>query len=215
MAYVKVEQFGGNSIERAEALLKGIDNGVSKAVHSAMPRAVSHLRKESGKKIREKYDISQANLRANENIDVRYREKVADIIFKGYEIPLFRFNGTSPKDVKVKNKVIKTLVHGQVKAVHPGVASKAHVMKGHGGTTFKNAFVQRMPNTGHLGIFERTGTMTADNSNAIHQLMGLSVPQMLNNDEVRTELGESTSLVFEQRLDHEIVRLLNGWGGRR
>lgn len=216
MAYVKVEQFGGNSVERAKALLNGVEKDVQRAVRNALPRAASHLRKESGKKIREKYDISQANIRANENIFVRNRPTEAgysaEIEFRGTEIPLHRFNGAAPKDVRTKKKLIKTMVHGSIKPVHPGVQSKAHVMKGQSSTPFKEAFVQRMPGSGHIGIFERTGTMTADGSNAIHQLMGLSIPQMLNNDTVRQGLADSASAVFEQRMDHEVARIMNGWG---
>lgn len=43
--------------------------------------------------------------------------------------------------------------------------------------------------------------------------MGSSVPQMVGNEEVAQRLAEGAMQKFEERLDHEILRILNGYGG--
>ena len=75
---------------------------------------------------------------------------------------------------------------------------------------FENAFIAKM-RSGHIGIFERTGDKMASGGDAIHELMGQSVPQMVGNDQIREELTRSAWEKFEERLDHEVDALLNGW----
>ena len=83
-------------LDRAAALLTGIDGGMEKAIKSAMSRAVSGLRSNTVKAIREKYAISAAAIRANENVTVRYTRQdglQAFIRFAGHKIPLYRYDG--------------------------------------------------------------------------------------------------------------------------
>lgn len=72
------------------------------------------------------------------------------------------------------------------------------------------AFIARMK-SGHIGIFERTGGQMAGGGDAIHELMGSSVPTMVGNETVREELTRAAWEKFDERLDHEIMALMNGW----
>ena len=45
------------------------------------------------------------------------------------------------------------------------------------------------------------------------QIMGLSGAQMIQNAEVTDRLSEDAQKKFEQRVEHEIDRILNGYGG--
>ena len=67
--------------------------------------------------------------------------------------------------------------------------------------------------SGHTGIFERSGGVSSSGADAIKEIMGLSVPQMLGHKEVAEKLSEDTSKKFEERLEHEISRLISGIGG--
>ena len=73
MSTIRVEASGEEALDRAAKLLAGIGGGIEQAVKSAMTRTVSHLRTESIQAIRERYAISAAALRAEQNIQVRYR----------------------------------------------------------------------------------------------------------------------------------------------
>jgi len=209
-------QFGGESISRANELLAGIKGGVEKAVRSALPRAASSLRSEAVKEIRKKYDISAANIRARHNVSIKYAygaNSSATVRFSGKKIPLHRYNGTSPVNPEYDSaKTAIAVINGVKKRVHPGVTASAHQLKGTSSKKIPGAFVTRMK-SGHIGIFERTGGVTSSGSDEIRELQGSSVPQMLGSEEVETALGKRASDVFEQRMEHEISRILNGWSG--
>lgn len=94
--------------------------------------------------------------------------------------------------------------------MHPGITAAGHQLKSTSPERIPNTFVARM-GSGHTGIFERTGGATASDGDAIREIMGSSVPQMLGSEEVSEKLGQETMEKFEERLDHEIIRILNGW----
>ena len=90
------EAAGQAAIERAKALLAGIQGGVDKAMKASMSRTVDRLRRESNQAIREKYDITDAGIRAEKNVRVRYSYQngvQATVTFSGRKIPLYRFGG--------------------------------------------------------------------------------------------------------------------------
>lgn len=212
---IKIEEFGGKGLERVQKLLAGIEGGIEKAVKSALPRAVSHLRSHSGQHIRERYDISTGALRTNENVKIKYSYQngaTAEIVFNGKKIPLYRYNDSSPKQpTSNKSKRIKAILTGGWRSVHPGIAAAGHILSSTSSTTFDNAFTAKMK-SGHIGIFERTGEVTSTGTDGIKEIMGLSVPQMLGNKEVAEKISIDTEKKFEERLDHEVTRILNGWG---
>lgn len=216
MSVVRVESFGQDAIDRATKLLAGIDGGIEKAVKNAMPRAVSHLRTSSVKAIQERYAISATNIRTNENVTVRYTYQdgvQAFINFAGQKIPLYRYDGAAPKTPSADtSKWVHAMISGKMQTVHPSLAASGHQLKSTSPTRFQNAFVAEMQ-SGHVGIFERTGGVTASGGDAIKELMGSSVSQMIGNEQIASALVDDAEKKFEERIDHEILRVLNGWGG--
>lgn len=194
MSMIHIQTAGGDSLARAEKMLSGIPGGMEKAVRSAMARSVSHLRASSVKAVRERYDIAAADVRANENVTVRYSYHdgvQASILFAGRKIPLHRYGGAAPKYPVPGN---------------PNAPAFGHQLKSTSPERFHNAFVARMPVSGHVGLFERTG-----GKDEIQEIMGSSVPQMLGSPEVEERLARESMEKFEDRLDHEINAFLNGW----
>lgn len=214
MSTVHVEAAGAETLERAQALLEGIPGGVDKAVRSAMGRAVSHLRTGSARAIRERYDIKAADIRANENVTVRYSYQnglQAAVTFAGRKIPLYRYGGAAPsRPARDPGTTVRAMVGGSWRMVHPGLPARGHQLRSTSPTVFSHAFVAQM-GSGHIGIFERTGGATSGGADAIRELMGSSVPQMLGSPEVQEKLASEAMEKFEQRLDHEILAILNGW----
>lgn len=190
-----------HSIERAEMLLRNIPGAADKAIRSATDRAAAYLRTASIRHIRERYDISAKNVRNEDTFQVKYIRSQGlsvTISFAGHKIPLYRYGGTSPKQPVV------------------GELVKAHVMKVTRPYPFYHAFVATMQNStgnNHTGIFERTGYPSARNPRreAIREITGLSVKQMLNNEETRNRLTMETVDKWEERIEHEINAFLNGW----
>ena len=67
--------------------------------------------------------------------------------------------------------------------------------------------------SGHTGIFRRTGGATSTGGDELKEIMGSSVPQMIGNEEVLQKISKEAAEKFEERLEHEVLRILNGWGG--
>jgi hypothetical protein len=109
-----------------------------------------------------------------------------------------------------KGKTVIAIINGKHVPVHPGVAASGHQKTNTSVAKFDNAFIARMK-SGHVGIFERTGGQMAGGGDAIHELMGSSVPTMVGNEAVREELTRAAWKKFDERLDHEIMALMNGW----
>lgn len=205
---------GQAALERAEKLLEGIPRGVSTAVNEALDRTASRLRTSSSKAIRERYDISAANIRGEENVRITrsYRGSgvQAAVTFSGKRIPLHRFGGASPGSPRPDTgKLVRAKIYGQWRQVHPGVAAAGHQLKNTSPYHFQKYFVARMK-SGHTGIFKRTGGMTKTDSDEIQEIMGSSVPQMLGSDSVARTLSEQAVETFEKRLEHNISAILNG-----
>lgn len=112
----------------------------------------------------------------------RVNKNTGEVSVKGSPIRLFKFRvtPTSPR---------KQLVTASVKR-----ASKS----------LPNAFVQQMRN-GAIGVFERVGKSRYP----IRQLYSVSAPQMAGSEEVLEGAMERASIVFDERLSHEIGRLLD------
>ena len=59
------------------------------------------------------------------------------------------------------------------------------------------------------GVFERETSQRFP----VDELMGLSAAQMVGNERIVQELQEEAQEVINERLEHEIERILNGYGG--
>ena len=209
------EAAGQEAIERAHALLAGIPDGVDKAVKAAMSRTVHRLRSESNKAIQEKYDISDAGIRTEKNVRVSYSYQngvQATVTFSGRKIPLYRFGGAAPavptQDIAAGRKPV--MVKGAWTMQYQGVPARGHQFQDTSPTQFMDAFVAQMK-SGHIGIFERTGGSTSEGSDAIREIMGSSVAQMVGKPEVAQRITEEAYQTFETELDKAVYRILTGW----
>lgn len=206
---------GKEAVERAKALLAGIPGGVDKAMKAAMSRTVQKVRSGSNQAIREKYDITDEGIRAEKNVRVRYSYQngvQATVTFSGRKIPLYRFGGAYPKvptqDIAAGRKPV--MVKGAWTMQYQGMAARGHQFKDTSPTQFADAFVAQMK-SGHIGIFERTGGSTSEGSDAIREIMGSSVAQMVENQQVAQRLTEGAYKTFETELDKAVYRILTGW----
>ena len=63
--------------------------------------------------------------------------------------------------------------------------------------------------SGHTGMFERDGSKRLP----ISEFMGPSTAQMAGNSIVLADVEEKAQEVINKRVEHEITRILNGYGG--
>lgn len=209
-----------SGLARAEKLLAGITGGYQSAVRSAMRRTVAFVNTESAKRIQEHYAISRADLKASGRVVVQYQTSnglTAHVIFNGHKIPLYKFQGSGPKGaVYDTGRRVPVPLRGEAAVrwilAHPGFGARGHILKSTGPVKFDNAFVAKVGSGDHVGIFERTGGTASSGSDAIREIMGLSNAQMIGNEEVIENLSEDAARKFDERMDHEIARILGGFG---
>lgn len=179
-----------DSLDRATKLLAGIGGGVYKAVGSALTRAAATGKTAAKRPITREYFISQSQfLASTKNINHFVRESSGGISvtfgFRGNVIPLAKFNTRVGSDGHIVTQVKRS----------------------GGAAVLDRAFSAQMG--GHRGIYERIGVSRFP----VEELFGPATPQMMySNEEVMDEVEQKMVETYEKRIDHEILRILNGWG---
>ena len=181
------------AIHRAELLLAGIDSGARNAVWAALRRAGDHGLTVGMKIVSEEYAIGQNELKRRTRTIRRVKKGASggyevDFGYAGHVIPLLQFDTKIGSDGKVYSRVRRSNVRELI--------SQAFVAR----------FKQRA-----TGIFVRESTTRYP----IHELFGPSaVAAFYEHEETVDKMEAEVQATFEKRLDHEITRILNGWGGR-
>ena len=179
-----------DSLDRVTKLLAGISGGVYKAVGSALNRAAAAGKTAAKQPVTREYSISQSEfLSQTRNINHFVRDTGGGLTvvfgFRGNVIPLMKFN------TRVNNS-------GQV---------VTQVKRSGAAATLDRAFTAQMG--GHRGVYERVGVKRFP----VEELYGPATPQMMySNEEVMDEIEDKMAETYEKRIDHEILRVLNGWG---
>lgn len=217
---------GRSSLNRAEKLLAGIPVGFEKAIRSAAKRIEPEIKRSSTNAAAERYAVTPATIRKEEDVSVSYsfnQGAQVTITFAGYKIPLYRFSGAAPKNpAKDMSRRVGVMLGSSTdvggedifkwRLVHPSIPAKGHALKATAPYQFQHAFVAHFK-SGHTGIFEKTGGMTSRDKDEIEEIYGPSVPQMLGNDAVARKVVDDAMEAFDARMEHELFRIMNGWGG--
>jgi len=179
-------------LERAVKLLAGIPDGIYKAVGGAVKRAAQRGLTVGMRIVSEEYAIGQNELKASTkhiNTVIRDGKSSVQVTFgyRGSVIPLIRFDTTVSRD---------------------GLVS-ARVLRSNAKTVLDHAFAAQM--SGHRGIFEREGARRLP----VKELFGPSAVQAFYaHEEAVDKMDEAIRETFDKRIEHEISRVLNGWGER-
>lgn len=180
-----------NQIELAKLMLGHIPGAVPKALASAINRAAEGARADAVTKTKEEYTITASRVR--ETISIRKAS-------------------TSNLSAAVTSR-------GRPRAlsyykIRPGKATKRRPADGvyaqvkrSGGGTIAKSFVAKM-SSGHVGVFNRTGASRFP----IVQRHGPSVAQMLESKSVSQAVEAGAARRIDDRLNHEINRLLARYG---
>lgn len=184
-------EISAEQVERVEQILSGIPKGTERAMSNAINRGLSRTKTTARKRIKQVYAVKDGDISAASNITINKASTgnlAGFVSFNGYKIPLYKFS------VKPKAPGTRQTVFAMVK-------------RGEGGT-LEDAFTAVMK-SGHIGIFEREEKTRLP----IEEKMGLAPAQMVGNRQVMEGLEEEVQQVVNERLEHEIDRLLNGYGG--
>lgn len=190
MSYaITIDEIDG-SLDRVSKLLVGIPDGVYRAVGSALKRSARHGLTVGMKIVSEEYAISQGELKdRTKNINTVEKNSGGSYQitfgYRGNVIPLIKFDTKFGSDGRVHTRVLR--------------ASAKEVLD--------SAFVARVG--GHTGVFEREGPQRFP----IRELFGPSAVQAFYaHEETTDKMDEEILKIYETRIEHEILRVLNGWG---
>ncbi len=173
-------------MEFAEIALSSVKNGFRRAIQGAINTSLTMARREIYAEVKQTYAIRKAVSR-DENF-VRMRRAAPDSLvgwlhFSGRSIPLINFEVNPPKPRKVKR--VTTISNSK-----------------RGKRTWNHAFVQKIPGSGHIGVFEQNMLSEKQKytkniwyktkggikhrqyeveQHSIREFYGISVPKMVEN----------------------------------
>lgn len=190
VVFQAVEEAVEGEMERISKVLAGIPAGAEKAVGSALERAAQSGKTAGMKLVAQEYAIGQNKLKSytkNVNTIVRDTSGRYTVTFgyRGNLIPLLEYDTKVNKNGVVESKVLRSSTR----------------------KTIESAFVAKMG--AHKGVYERETTERFP----VRELFGPSAVQAFYAREEVVDAMEDTVLAnYEKRIDHEIMRVLNGWG---
>ena len=186
-------EISAEAVERVNKILSGVPKGAEKAMSNAMNRGLQKVKTSALKQVKTVYAVKSGDFNAATRTRIRNTSAgslAGYISFSGVKIPLYKFNST-PK------------VPGTGQMVRAGLFKGVF-------TPFEHAFIAGM-RSGHLGIFERKDP--PPKRLPIGERMGHSGAEMVGNAAVIPEIEKQAQEVIDKRIDHEISRILNGYGG--
>ena len=185
---IQVVQSGEVTLERVNKLLATFPGGVQSAMHNALKRAGETAKTKAGTYAAEEYTINKGTFMGQTKHKTEIKnaggELSLNISFAGSVLPLLTFNTRYARG---------GVMHAQVKR------------KGGGGSLF-HVFTARIK--GPLRAYERTTTKRFP----LEAKFGPSTAHMMHNEIVTEKMDEVIQETFDKRIEHEITRIMNGWG---
>lgn len=173
-------------IERVQLIMQNIPRGAQKVFSNAINRGLSKARTVTMQEVRRVYTVDSPTTRGQIQVNMASGGAlVGSISYAGNMIPLIKFD-VSPTG-KTGHRQLVT----------------ARVLKASGKKPLGAAFNR---NVGYgMSVLERIGKARGP----LKGLYGPSLPQMAEKAEVREKAEEETRQTVEERIEHEMWRLLN------
>lgn len=189
-------------LEKAQKLLGGIENGVKRAITSAINHSLGKAKTKLKKKITQEYYIKSSDV-----------EKTLSIKKANYSTLAGTISSRSKRTSLTKLKIKKS-----------GTSILSGVRKSNGikllrgkDNLFGRPFTAKMKN-GHNGVFQRKTKQrigvgmgsSSEQENPIQELYTLSIPQMAGEKGVQKYIEEEAEKMVNERFEHEVKRILKG-----
>lgn len=190
MSIIRIDEVGGKGLDRVNKILAGVPGGAFKATSAALKRAGETAKTKAGQFAAAEYTISKGDFMHNVSEKTRVGGSSGgvaslQISFAGSVLPLLTFNTKFSKDGHVQTQV----------------------KRNGGAATLEHAFVASI--FGQTAVFERVGSPRFP----VEQKFGPSTGHMMQNEQVIENMEKTILETYETRIEHEILRVLNGWGG--
>ncbi|MCF8017836.1 MAG: hypothetical protein K9L62_00425 [Vallitaleaceae bacterium] len=188
---VRVSEVGAESLSRVNKILAGIPGGIWKATYAALKRAGDTAKTRAGQFAAAEYTINKSDFMKKVHQKSHITSEAGGVVsmsvsYAGNVIPLLSFNTKYSR-----NGLLQT-----------------QVKRSGASTVLEHAFAAKV--FGPIGVFERLG----ERRFPVEQKYGPSTAHMMSNENVVEKMDDTVRETFERRLEHEITRVLNGWGGK-
>lgn len=176
--------------DRVSAILSGIPGGANRAVGSALARAAAAGKTVAKRAVMQEYAISSSEFtNRTKNVNNIQRASSGEVSinfgYRGSVIPLRVFDTKVDRSGRVVTRVKKSSAR----------------------QALDHAFEAKMGS--HYSIYERQG----EKRFPVKELFGPATPQMMySNEVVMDSIEAKMASTYEERIEHEITRVLNGWG---
>lgn len=178
-------------IELAKQMLGHVPGALPKVLTNAINRAAEGARTDAVAQAKTEYTITAGRVRETIQINKASTSNLSAMVISRGRPRALSYYKIRP---------------GKVTKRRPAEGVFAQVKRSGGGTIAKS-FVAKMA-SGHIGVFNRTGSYRFP----IVQRYGPSVAQMLESTSVSQYVEAGASRRLGERLDHEINRILRGYG---
>lgn len=187
---VSIKEVGANTLDRANKILAGISSGVFKAANAALKRAGETAKTKAGQFAAAEYTINKGAFMGNVKQKTHISGGAGGVIsmnisYAGSVLPLLTFNTKYSRGGRLQTQV----------------------KRAGGAAVLDHAFAARV--FGPIGVYERLGASRFP----VEQKFGPSTAHMMQNERVIEQMDKTISETYEKRMEHEITRVLNGWGG--
>ena len=190
MSFIRVNEVGGDSLERVNKLLHNIPGGVYKAAFSALRRAGDTAKTRAGQFAAAEYTINKGEFMRGVHSKTHITGGAGGVMgmsisFSGTVLPLLTFNTTYSRDGTVQTQES---------------AESRRARKRQSGRKCGPRMRVEASQLRRCAL-------------PVEQKFGPSTGHMMRNEEVIEKMDETIRDTYEKRIEHEILRVLNGWGG--
>jgi hypothetical protein len=178
---------GNDRLQKAKNMLVGFEKEIPQVVARAINRSIENARSNVVREVRDRYNVRAKDIRTSIKISRANKNYPTAVLSStGGPLPTMAFQ-VRPGTVNGKRRTPITV------SVKKGQSEK-----------LDRAFIAMVG--GKTGVYERIGQTRLP----IRQMYGPSVPQMIGNDEIVKEIADKARAMLDDRLDHEIKRVLDG-----
>lgn len=172
------------NLEAVQKALSGTPKKVNQVLSRAVNRAVTNVKSNISKKVRENYIVKPADVKDSLKITrATSNNPVAIVRSTGKKISLTKFR-IKPSDARPKKP--------------PKNGYQVQVKKSEGYKTVPRGFLAYAK--GSLGFFQRTGSSRMP----IKRLMGPSIPEMIGHKDTIAYIESEANSMLNERIKHEL-----------
>lgn len=180
------------------------------AVKNSLERAMITVRSEGWNYAKRIYTVNRTTFYRETRINIRHANLhalVADVSFSGHVIPLVNYLH-SWSYTNSQGETVSRVWRASHRRGRGRYNRSLEVEVMNGNRYMLNAFKANFGKYGDA-IYERLSSKRND----VQQMYGPSTAHMMENPEVIQKLDKAAKETFDKRIEHEIDRLLRGFGG--